>query len=477
VTLQVVAAETPPSGDTLPNGAVFVAGPGGGTALRVEPAADATQELLIGNAGGGTVSFALQATTSSGGPWLSVSPTSGSTASGVATVAVSTNAAGLAPGFYRGTITASFSAGAAQTMDVLLVVAPAAASLQRNQAAGADCAATGMEMVGTTIGNGVTLAVSFPRPVLALVVDNCGQGVDDATVVASIEGLSIVLTNVGGGQYSGTWTPQKESAAVAVALLATHPTLGTVGRNYTVSTSAAAGGVALPVLGANGVVEGAGFTPLRPLAPGSIVSLFGTGMAEGESYAPAIPLARSLNGTSVRIGDQDAPLYYVGPTQINAQVPFTAKVGESVSIVVNSKGKLTAPQSYLIAPAQPGIFNGAVLDFQNDPDHGGLAVSAEHPARIGHDLVIYSSGLGLVDAAVETGAASPGAHALLPVTVKIGGVEVPVAYAGLTPGYVGLYQVNVKLTEGVPTGDDIAVELTQNGITANPILPITLSIR
>jgi len=233
----------------------------------------------------------------------------------------------------------------------------------------------------------------------------------------------------------------------------------------------------LPVASPNGVVEGAGFTPQRPLAPGSIVSIFGTGFASGNNFATQVPLERSLGGASVRIGSEDAPLYFVGSGQINAQVPFTAAVGESVSIVVNAGGKLTAPQSYLIAPAQPGIFNGAVLDFQNNPGAGGQPVTIANPARLGHDLVIYSNGLGRVETEVATGSASPAAQALLPVTVTVGGVPVPVAYAGLTPGYVGLYQVNVNLTGSVPTGDNIPVVLKQNGIESNPILPILLSIR
>jgi uncharacterized protein (TIGR03437 family) len=65
----------------------------------------------------------------------------------------------------------------------------------------------------------------------------------------------------------------------------------------------------------------------------------------------------------------------------------------------------------------------------------------------------------------------------LPVTVTIGGVQLPVDYAGLTPGYVGLYQVNVHLGANVPTGDNLAVVFTQNGIASNPNLPIRISIR
>ncbi|MBI2818952.1 MAG: hypothetical protein HYX73_03150, partial [Acidobacteria bacterium] len=69
------------------------------------------------------------------------------------------------------------------------------------------------------------------------------------------------------------------------------------------------------------------------------------------------------------------------------------------------------------------------------------------------------------------------AQAVLPVTATIGGVEVPVSYAGLTPGYVGLYQVNVTLSGGVPTGDNLPVVIRQNGIESNPNLPIRISIR
>ena len=51
------------------------------------------------------------------------------------------------------------------------------------------------------------------------------------------------------------------------------------------------------------------------------------------------------------------------------------------------------------------------------------------------------------------------------------------AYAGLTPDSVGLYQVNVKLTSGVPTGDGQAVVITQNGLVSNPNLPVSIPIR
>ncbi|HWP84657.1 MAG TPA: IPT/TIG domain-containing protein, partial [Terriglobia bacterium] len=392
VTLLVLPATTPPQGDLAPSGMIFVTQVGGGQVLP--------QPLVIDNAGGGGALFTLSVSTTSGGNWLKISQGSGSTSLGPVSIDVSADPTGLATGIYGGKIVATFSSGPPQETEVLLVVAPAGSFLLRETPGAGACAAASMDMVTTTIGNGVSQPLSFPRPVLAQLVDNCGSAVDGATVVATIGGLSMVLNGVGGGLYSGSWTPTAEAASVAVTVAALHPSLGSAQRSYTISTSAAAGGVTLPVLGANGVVEGAGFTALRPLAPGAIVSLFGTGLSTESSVATTIPLQRSMSGTSVQIGGEDAPLYFVSPNQINAQVPFTAPVGESVSIVVNANGRLTTPQTYLIAPGQPGVFQAAgtaaVLDSQYRP------ISAQNPARIGDTLQIFANGLGLVDQPVAT---------------------------------------------------------------------------
>ena len=151
---------------------------------------------------------------------------------------------------------------------------------------------------------------------------------------------------------------------------ALHPTFAKVQRSFTVATATAPGDVSLPTLFADGVVEGAGFASLRPLAPGGIISLFGARFAGENNFATQLPLERELAGVSVRIGGEDAPLYFVGTTrkfdQINAQVPFGVSTGDSVPVAVSVGDLLTAPQNYLIAPTQPGIFGlgggqGAVL--------------------------------------------------------------------------------------------------------------------
>ena len=471
VTLHVVPADTPASADISPYGLLFVA--------EQEGALPAEQDLTVNNAGGETLTAHFEALTSSGGDWLMVSPSSGTASGAPFTTQVLVNQAGLAAGVYPGTITGTFSSGPPQEVEVLLIVVPPASAL-RAQVVGlpgaAQCGPTGLELLATTIGNGLSLPVSFPRVLTAVVVDSCGSAVDNATLVATVEGLNIPLRSLGTGFYSGTWVPVSEVAEVAITFAALHPDFAKVQRSFTVSTAAAPGDVSLPTLFADGVVEGAGFTKRRPLSPGGIISLFGTRFAGENSFATQLPLERELAGVSVRIGGQDAPLYFVGPGQINAQVPFEVSPGDSVPVATSVGGLLTAPQNYLIAPAQPGIFiagdNAAILDasFQ--------LVTPQNPARPGDTLQIFCTGLGVVQEQVETGAPAPSFSTVqLPVTVTIGGINAPVDYQGLAPGFVGLYQVNVVVPSGVEPGDAVPLLLTQNGIVANPDQPVTIPVQ
>ena len=450
------------------------------------------QNFTLSNTGGGFVTAALSATTQTGGNWLSLSKTSSTantdTSTGPDVIGVRVNPAGMVPGFYRGTVRAVFTAqrtnnGATvslpdQEVDVVLIVepsvAPAVAPL-RTDVHAADCAPTRMELVGATVGNGLNVPVSFPQVLLTQVLDDCGQGVTGATAVAVADGQTVALSEVGGGLYSGNWTPQQANASATVAFSIFHPTFASVQQSYTVSAVTASGGTVLPTLFPQGVVEGAGFSQGRPLVPGGIISLFGARLAPDIAVASVIPLERNLAGTSVRIGNVDAPLYFVSPDQINAQLPFEAIPGETVSIVLNVNGGLTTPQLYQISPAQPGVFKtataAAVLDERFD------LVTVQNPARIGKVIQIFANGLGFTDPPVDTGAGSPAfSDVEIPVTVTIGGVDAPVQYQGLAPGYVGLYQVNAIVPQGVTPGDAVSLVITQDGIPSNPDFPATLPV-
>ena len=475
-TLNVVPTSTAASADLSPNGLWFVAEPG--VTLQQSGTVPGAQDLTVNNTGGGTLTADFVTATSSGGEWLMVSPSSGTASGGPFPTQVSVNPVGLAPGVYRGTVDGSFSSSGPQEVEVLLIVTPPGTSLQTQSGlpGATQCAPSGLQLLSTTIGSGLSLPVSFPRVLTALVVDDCGSTVDNATLVASVEGLNIPLRGLGTGLYSGTWVPQSAAAEVTVTFAALHPDFAQVQRSFTVETAAAPGAISLPALFADGVVEGAGFTKRRPLSPGGIVSLFGERFATENNFATQLPLERELAEVSVRIGGQDAPLYFVSPGQINAQVPFEVSTGDSVPVAISVGGLLTAPQNYLIAPAQPGIFiageNAAILNasFQ--------LVTAQNPVRAGDTIQIFATGLGETDPEVGSGEPAPPFSTVSnPVTVTIGGIEAAVAFQGLAPGFVGLYQVNVVVPSGVAPGDAVPLVLTQNGIVANPDLRVTIPVQ
>ena len=201
------------------------------------------------------------------------------------------------------------------------------------------------------------------------------------------------------------------------------------------------GGTSAQTVSPGGIVNAAGFQ--APVAPGSVIAIFGTNLASSSTAAATLPLPTTLGGTSLLVnGRIPVPLFYVSPGQINAQLPYETPVG-TATLTVNG----SAPAQFTVAASAPGIIvygsNRAVAVNQdyslNAPDH---------PALAGGWVTVYMSGEGAVSPAVLSGAASPASPAALPmlsVTATIGGQPADVLFAGLTPGGVGLFQVNLRI--------------------------------
>ena len=216
--------------------------------------------------------------------------------------------------------------------------------------------------------------------------------------------------------------------------------------------------VATPTIHAGGVLNGASFATPASLSPGSLVSVFGTNLAPGTATATQLPLPTSLNGAEVLVNGAPVPLLYVSPAQINFQMPFEVS-GSTASIAVRASGLTSATATVPLANEAPGIFRatsvsptaGTVLN-----EDGTLNISL-NPARAGSILQIFATGLGRVSPAVITGqtgaTAEPLNRVLTPTNVLIDGAPAEVIFAGLAPGFVGLYQVNVRLPASVPTGN------------------------
>jgi uncharacterized protein (TIGR03437 family) len=225
----------------------------------------------------------------------------------------------------------------------------------------------------------------------------------------------------------------------------------------------------------HGVVSGASFYG-GALAPGEIVSLFGTGIGPNEPAHGAFDatgkLATSVGGVSVEFDGRPAPLFYVGEGQINAQVPF--EVSGHASTLVRVQFQDAAAQAILpVAAARPEIFG--TRDQVCVYDEHGTANDFEHPAARGSVIVAYGTGQGLVRPALATGA--PGSADPLnraAVTARIGGVAANVEFAGLTPGLVGLLQLNIKVPDSAPTGWT-TLELTCNGVSNK--MPVNIVVQ
>jgi len=226
---------------------------------------------------------------------------------------------------------------------------------------------------------------------------------------------------------------------------------------------------AAPIISQSGIVNGAGFGP-APLSPGAIASIFGTTFSTKTAAAQAVPLPTALADTVVWFELTPAPLFYVSPGQINVQIPF--KVNPSKTQVVVSNGGIPSlPMTLAMSPFAPGIFTtgtGAPVILNNST---GRLVTAQEPAKRGDVLIIYATGLGAVAPSVAAGSPAPLDQLSLvttPVTVVIGAVEATPQFAGLAPGFVGLYQINVAVPGGVSSGSQ-TLRLSQGGVLSNAV--------
>ena len=226
-----------------------------------------------------------------------------------------------------------------------------------------------------------------------------------------------------------------------------------------------------PVIAANGIVEGATLRPGQ-IAPGGWFAIEGTNLSDGKKYqAAATPLPQQLGGTVVTVNGQIARLTSVDTGQINAEMPPDMPVG-SASVVVTTKAGSSKSASVQIVPAMPEILqygaNRAVA--QNAPDDSLNGPDNAIPA--GGSLVVYFTGGGLVNGDRRTGVPAPLTTLMqtsLATTVTIGGQQARLAFSGLTPGSIGLYEAHVTVPAALSPGD-YPVTITVGGVTSSPAL-------
>jgi uncharacterized protein (TIGR03437 family) len=232
-----------------------------------------------------------------------------------------------------------------------------------------------------------------------------------------------------------------------------------------------------------GVISGAvqsAAAPSDAVAPGSLASLFGTNLTVGTDQANGQPLPTMLGGVSLSVTDsagtvRQASLLYVSPTQINFVVPDGTAMGATQFVV--SAGSTKQTFTGTAASVDPTLFSvggsvaaaSAIMTQANDP-------KLQSPVT-----VFQCSASGCVAVPIELGVDTPiyltlygtgirGRGALANVAVTIAGVPVPVLYAGPTPNFIGLDQVNVPLVLSLRGSGLCSVVVSVDGQASNAVM-------
>jgi uncharacterized protein (TIGR03437 family) len=231
----------------------------------------------------------------------------------------------------------------------------------------------------------------------------------------------------------------------------------------------------------SGVVNAASFLLPGFVAPGTMVSIFGSGLADGQSLVSSTPFPTTLQGAQFSLRGSPLPLFYASDGQVNAVMPIGLSPNERDQLVVVRDTTQSAPVDLLVADVDPGTFatnqqgtgQGAILVGGTAQIAGPVgSLSGAAPATVGQYLSIFMSGLGAVSNPPADGSpSSAGNPSITPAnpTVTIGGIQATVSYSGLAPGEVGLYQVNVQIPAGVPTGDAVPLVVTMGNGLANTV--------
>ena len=479
VILNVLPAGSNPGAVVVPTGLIFTQAVGG-------PAAG-SQSVAVSNLTGSAETFATETVTADGANWLSVTPASGTvTPTQATTLTVNVSSAGLAAGTRQGIVTVFFEDGSVRTVNVLYVLAAGGATSQRTGGSrpvaavtGASCTPTKLLPLLTSLGAQFTVPAAWPNTLQAQVVDDCGNPQVSGTVVASFTNGDppVPLISLKNGTWTGTWQVTNNNVSnVSVTVNADNPSLGISGT--TLVSGSLQNSVNAPVIAAGGVFNAASYSPSAPLAPGAMIAIFGSNLANGITPVNSFPLPEQLSGTLVTIGGEPAPLLYAGAGQINAVVPFGLAVNTNTQVIVRQGNAYTAPMAITLAAANPAIFttsgSGTGQGIIIRPD--GNYAQPGTPAQAGDELLIYAAGLGVTNPQAtdaDPATATPLLYTAGAATLTIGGQPARVDFAGLAPGFAGLYQINAAVPTGVH-GNNLPVVLSVGG---QPGPPVTMVVQ
>ena len=186
------------------------------------------------------------------------------------------------------------------------------------------------------------------------------------------------------------------------------------------------------------------------LAPGSWMMIVGSAFAASETTASAVPLPALLGGVSVTVDGMQAPLLYVSANQINALIPFEVLEGDNrkATLVVTTSQGASNPFPIYINRRAPAIFTRD--SSETGPAHVFDAnFTPKNTVSAGDVIILYAAGLGSTSPPASTATGGSAVEPLNRVTddveVFVGDQKAEVLFAGLAPGFPGVYQLNVRV--------------------------------
>jgi uncharacterized protein (TIGR03437 family) len=422
-------------------------------AFYLPPGESATQDFTTGSP--------VKATIAPTSPWLSIAVNGeGTFTFNVPYKVTATAAKNMATGQSTATITLSGSSFAPDnqsiavtlnvTTDPILVATPDPVSLTGVQGQVVQTATIALSNSGqgTLAASGVTAQGIAPVPLPT------GANPNWLSAQLATNGESVTITadptTLPPGIYSGTVTIASNAANSSVV----------VPVQFTVEAEGP------PVAYAGAAVNNGTFQQGQALAQGDIAAVFGDQLTLGALAYPSSgpPLPTTINGTQVFVNNTAAPLFFISGGQIDFEVPFEVSPGPAtIHIVRNGQ---TGNMIYVdIAASAPRflLLNGGPNAVITTPDTPPVVTGIPtHPAKAGDILIVYAIGMGQTSPAIKTGEAAPSKPLdNVPNVKACFGGDTPFSkadcftpsFAGLSPTFVGLYQLNVVVPAGLPSGN------------------------
>ncbi len=207
------------------------------------------------------------------------------------------------------------------------------------------------------------------------------------------------------------------------------------------------------------------------IAPGGLISIYGQQLSPVNMASSEIPLPTALADSCLTVNGLPVPILFVSPSQINAQMPF--EMGGNVTMILWTPGGVSNNYNITVSPGAPGVFRASVEGVGSGVptiirNSNNEIVTPSNPVHKNDTLVIYLTGLGITNPAVPDGLPGPSnplASAIVAPQVTLGGMNLPLAYAGMAPGEVGVYQINANVPSSTPSGLSIPLMIAQGAVS------------